>query len=47
MKSEYFGSKFFMGKLAKKYDEPPLHFLQGKSEQFVCFPNIEKFRVII
>ncbi|XP_064615136.1 cytosolic phospholipase A2-like [Liolophura sinensis] len=29
MKSEYFGSKFFMGKLAKKYDEPPLHFLQG------------------
>ncbi|XP_064615815.1 cytosolic phospholipase A2-like [Liolophura sinensis] len=29
MKSRYFGSKFFMGKLAKKYDEPPLHYLQG------------------
>ncbi|XP_067669562.1 cytosolic phospholipase A2-like isoform X1 [Haliotis asinina] len=27
--SELFGSKFFMGKLCKKYEEPPLHFLQG------------------
>ncbi|KAL4219877.1 Cytosolic phospholipase A2 [Mactra antiquata] len=29
MKTELFGSKFFMGKLCKEYDEPPLHFLQG------------------
>ncbi|XP_070173111.1 cytosolic phospholipase A2-like [Littorina saxatilis] len=29
MDSELFGSKFFMGKLARKYQEPPLHFLQG------------------
>ncbi|XP_062572187.1 cytosolic phospholipase A2-like [Saccostrea cucullata] len=29
MNSEYFGSKFFMGKLVKHYGEPPLHFLQG------------------
>lgn len=30
MDSELFGSKFFMGKLARKYQEPPLHFLQGQ-----------------
>ncbi|XP_059164143.1 uncharacterized protein LOC131947080 [Physella acuta] len=29
MDSELFGSKFFMGKLVKKYPEQPLHFLQG------------------
>ncbi|XP_076435654.1 uncharacterized protein LOC143275440 [Babylonia areolata] len=29
MDSKYFGSKFFMGKLVKAYEEPPLHFLQG------------------
>ncbi|XP_035827713.1 uncharacterized protein LOC101850745 isoform X2 [Aplysia californica] len=29
MDSELFGSKFFMGKLVKKFDEQPLHFLQG------------------
>ncbi|KAL3846623.1 hypothetical protein ACJMK2_017598 [Sinanodonta woodiana] len=29
MKSELFGSKFFMGKLCTQYEEPPLHFLQG------------------
>ncbi|KAH9488996.1 Cytosolic phospholipase A2 [Bulinus truncatus] len=29
MDSELFGSKFFMGKLVKKYKEQPLHFLQG------------------
>jgi len=29
MKSEWFGSKFFMGHLVKKFPEPPLHFLQG------------------
>ncbi|KAK0060949.1 cytosolic phospholipase A2-like isoform X2 [Biomphalaria pfeifferi] len=29
MDSELFGSKFFMGKLVKKYEEQPLHFLQG------------------
>nr|XP_039269364.1 cytosolic phospholipase A2-like isoform X2 [Styela clava] len=29
LKTEYFGSKFFMGVLVKKYDESPLHFLQG------------------
>ena len=31
MKTEHFGSKFFMGQLVRKYPEPPLHFLQGKS----------------
>ena len=30
MKTELFGSKFFMGKLCKDFEEPPLHFLQGK-----------------
>ena len=30
MKPELFGSKFFMGHLVKKFEEPPLHFLQGK-----------------
>ncbi|KAH3799288.1 hypothetical protein DPMN_152894 [Dreissena polymorpha] len=29
MKPELFGSKFFMGHLVKKHEEPPLHFLQG------------------
>lgn len=29
MDSKYFGSKFYMGKLVKSYEEPPLHFLQG------------------
>ncbi|XP_060074734.1 cytosolic phospholipase A2-like [Ylistrum balloti] len=29
MKSEHFGSKFFMGQLVKQYPEQPLHFLQG------------------
>lgn len=29
MKTELFGSKFFMGKLCKEFEEPPLHFLQG------------------
>ncbi|XP_041356392.1 cytosolic phospholipase A2-like [Gigantopelta aegis] len=29
MDSKLFGSKFFMGKLCRKYEEPPLHFLQG------------------
>ena len=29
MDSELFGSKFFMGKLVKKFTEQPLHFLQG------------------
>lgn len=29
MKSQLFGSKFFMGQLVKQYEEPPLHFLQG------------------
>lgn len=30
MDSELFGSKFFMGKLVRKFDEQPLHFLQGE-----------------
>lgn len=29
MPTELFGSKFFMGKLCKRFEEPPLHFLQG------------------
>lgn len=29
MPTELFGSKFFMGKLCKNFEEPPLHFLQG------------------
>ncbi|XP_045199096.2 cytosolic phospholipase A2-like isoform X2 [Mercenaria mercenaria] len=29
MAPELFGSKFFIGHLVKKYEEPPLHFLQG------------------
>lgn len=29
MKTADFGSKFYMGKLLKKFDELPLHFLQG------------------
>ncbi|XP_022328610.1 cytosolic phospholipase A2-like [Crassostrea virginica] len=29
MKTQLFGSKFFMGQLVKQYEEPPLHFLQG------------------
>nr|XP_018669042.1 cytosolic phospholipase A2 isoform X2 [Ciona intestinalis] len=29
MKSKYFGSKFYMGVLAKEYEEYPLHFLMG------------------
>ncbi|XP_078351051.1 cytosolic phospholipase A2-like [Oculina patagonica] len=29
MKTEYFGSKFFCGKLVGPYPEPPLHYLQG------------------
>jgi len=32
MKPELFGSKFFIGHLVKKYEEPPLHFLQGNLE---------------
>ena len=30
MKTEFFGSKFFCGKLVAAYPEPPLHYLQGK-----------------
>ena len=30
MKSELFNSLFFCGKLIKKYEESPLHYLQGK-----------------
>lgn len=29
MPTKLFGCKFFMGKLCKEYEEPPLHFLQG------------------
>ncbi|CAH1802387.1 unnamed protein product, partial [Owenia fusiformis] len=29
MRTEQFGSKFFMGKISRKFEEPPLHFLQG------------------
>ncbi|KAL4218780.1 Cytosolic phospholipase A2 [Mactra antiquata] len=29
MRPELFGSKFFIGHLVKKFEEPPLHFLQG------------------
>ncbi|XP_063423775.1 cytosolic phospholipase A2-like [Mytilus trossulus] len=29
MKTEHFGSKYFMGQLVRKHPEPPLHFLQG------------------
>ncbi|XP_045200375.1 cytosolic phospholipase A2-like isoform X2 [Mercenaria mercenaria] len=29
MPTKLFGGKFFMGKLCKEYEEPPLHFLQG------------------
>lgn len=29
MKVEQFGSKFFLGKLCRSFEEPPLHFLQG------------------
>ncbi|KAH3870520.1 cytosolic phospholipase A2-like isoform X2 [Dreissena polymorpha] len=29
MPTKLFGCKFFMGQLAKEYEEPPLHFLQG------------------
>ncbi|KAK3580078.1 hypothetical protein CHS0354_001210 [Potamilus streckersoni] len=29
MKTELFGSEFFMGNLCKQFEEPPLHFLQG------------------
>ncbi|KAH3870513.1 hypothetical protein DPMN_033701 [Dreissena polymorpha] len=29
MPTKMFGCKFFMGQLAKEYEEPPLHFLQG------------------
>ena len=29
MKTEQFGSQFFMGKIVKKQPEYPLHFLQG------------------
>lgn len=28
-KTEEFGGKFYKGSLVKKYEEPPLHFLQG------------------
>ena len=35
MKSKLFGSKFFMGKLSNEFEEPPLHFLQGKFDIFV------------
>jgi len=31
MRPELFGSKFFIGHLVKKFDEPPLHFLQGQT----------------
>lgn len=30
MTPDLFGSKFFMGKVVKKYEENPLHFLMGK-----------------
>ncbi|CAH1786701.1 unnamed protein product [Owenia fusiformis] len=29
MKPHHFGSKFYMGRLLKEHNEPPLHFLQG------------------
>ena len=29
MKTDLFGSKFFMGKLCKGFEEPPPHFLQA------------------
>ena len=29
LKSHLFGSKFFMGKLCKQFQEYPLHYLQG------------------
>lgn len=31
MNPELFGSKFFIGHLVKKFEEPPLHFLQGEN----------------
>lgn len=33
MTPDLFGSKFFMGKVVKKYEENPLHFLMGKSSE--------------
>lgn len=30
MKTEFFGSTFFCGKLVTSYPEPSLHYLQGK-----------------
>lgn len=39
MKSQLFGSKFFMGQLVKQYEEPPLHFLQGKLLIYLCNHN--------
>ena len=32
MRSEYFGSKFFMGNLVRQFPESPLHFLMGNYE---------------
>uniref|UniRef100_H2Z680 Phospholipase A2 n=1 Tax=Ciona savignyi TaxID=51511 RepID=H2Z680_CIOSA len=40
MKSKYFGSKFFMGVLAKEYEEYPLHFLM---RSLIQFTNTELF----
>lgn len=30
LQSHLFGSKFFMGKVTKQYEEVPLHYLQGR-----------------
>ena len=48
MKTELFGSKFFMGKLCKEFEEPPLHFLQGKMIfTFTKLLSYGKFEYII
>lgn len=35
MRTEYFGSKFFCGKLVSPYPEPPLYYLQGKKDDIL------------
>ena len=37
MKTEHFGSKYFMGQLVRKHPEPPLHFLQGRKTHTLVF----------
>lgn len=34
MKTEQFGSRFYLGRLRKEFTEFPLHYLQGKIELF-------------